>query len=150
MRRDLGKPIAPSELPAGLRLVPFDIDTARASRELMNRVYGEGFGDVVDFETWWRWLTSDADYDQRLMFVAARDGDVVGFCHCWTGAFIKDVVVESSARGIGLGAALVTMALLACRARGAPSVDLKTDVENVKAQSLYRRLGFEIVERVER
>jgi ribosomal protein S18 acetylase RimI-like enzyme len=150
MRRDLGKPIAPAELPAGLRLIPFDIDTARACRELMNRVYAEGFGDVVDFESWWPWLTGDSDYDPRLMFVAARDGEVVGFCHCWTGAFIKDVVVDPSARGIGLGAALVTMVLLACKAQGAPSVDLKTDVENVKAQSLYRRLGFEIVERVER
>jgi ribosomal protein S18 acetylase RimI-like enzyme len=150
MRRDLGKPIAPAALPAGLRLIPFDIETARASRELMNRVYAEGFGDVVEFDTWWPWLTGDADYDPRLMFVAARDGEIVGFCHCWTGAFIKDVVVTPSARGIGLGAALVTMALLACKARGAPSVDLKTDVENVKAQSLYGRLGFEIVERVER
>jgi ribosomal protein S18 acetylase RimI-like enzyme len=42
------------------------------------------------------------------------------------------------------------MALLACSAHGASSVELKTDVENVKAQSLYRRLGFEIVERAER
>ena len=33
---------------------------------------------------------------------------------------------------------------------GAPWADLKTDVENVKAQSLYHRLGFDIVERVER
>ena len=150
MRRDLGNPIALADLPSGLRLVPFDIETARASRELMNRVYAEGFGDVVEFDTWWPWLTGDADYDPRLMFVAARDDRIVGFCHCWSGALIKDVVVAPSARGIGLGAALVTMALLAFKARSAPSVDLKTDVENVKAQSLYRRLGFEIVERVER
>ena len=150
MRRDLGKPIAPAELPAGLRLVPFEIDVARACRELMNRVYADGFGDVVEFDAWWPWLTGDDDYDPRLMFVAARDGEVVGFCHCWTGAFIKDVVVEPSARGTGLGTAMVTMALLAFRAHGASSVDLKTEVENVKAQSLYRRPGFEIVERAER
>ena len=39
--------------------------------------------------------------------------------------------------------------LLPCNEQG-QRIDLKTDVENVKAQSLYRRLGFEIVERVER
>src|SRR5688572_17667459 len=74
MRRDLGKPIAPAELPPGLRLVSFEIDVARACRELMNRVYADGFGDVVEFDTWWPWLTGDDDYDPRLMFVAARDG----------------------------------------------------------------------------
>jgi ribosomal protein S18 acetylase RimI-like enzyme len=150
MRRDLGKPIAATPLPEGLNLVPFNVETARASRELMNRVYGDGFGDEVSFDEWWPWLTNDADYDPRFMFVAADGDRVIGICHCWTGAFIKDVAVDPSVRGRGVGSALITMALLTCKARGMPHVDLKTDVENVKAQSLYRRLGFEIIERAER
>lgn len=113
----------------------------------MNRVYVEGFGEVVDFDIWWPWLIGDADYSAELMFVAGTDGEVVGFCHCWTGAFIKDVAVDRAFRGRGIARALVSMALTACRGRAAPFVDLKTDVDNVKAQSLYRRLGFEIVER---
>jgi ribosomal protein S18 acetylase RimI-like enzyme len=148
MRRQLAVPVADAPLPAGTLLRPFDFETARACRDLMNRVYAEGFGEPVDFETWWPWLTGDADYDARLMFVATADGRVAGVCHCWSGAFIKDIVVAPSSRKRGLGAALVTMALLACKERDAPFVDLKTDVDNVKAQSLYRRLGFEIVERV--
>ena len=24
----------------------------------------------------------------------AAEGDVVGICHCWTGAFVKDVAVD--------------------------------------------------------
>ncbi|MEO7224158.1 MAG: GNAT family N-acetyltransferase [Devosia sp.] len=114
----------------------------------MNRVYAQGFGEPVEFETWWPWLVGDADYHAALMFVAATGEEVVGFCHCWTGAFIKDVAVDSAYRGRGIASALVTLALVACRERGAPFVDLKTDVDNFKAQSLYRRLGFEIVERV--
>jgi ribosomal protein S18 acetylase RimI-like enzyme len=148
MRRPLDAPIAPAALPADVRLVPFDITTARPCRDLMNRIYAEGFGDIRDFDEWWSWVTSDADYDPRFMFVAARGDDIVGLCHCWTGAFIKDVVVDRSLRGRGLGAALVTLALLACKQIDAPFVDLKTDVDNTKAQSLYRRLGFEIVERI--
>jgi ribosomal protein S18 acetylase RimI-like enzyme len=148
MRRQLAVPIADAPLPTGVSLHPFDIETARACRDLMNRVYAEGFGDPVDFETWWPWLTGDADYAAELMFVAVDGSAVVGLCHCWTGAFIKDVVIAPSSRKRGLGAALVTMALVACKKRGAPFVDLKTDVDNFKAQSLYRRLGFEIVERV--
>lgn len=148
MRRQLSLPIAPASLPSGITLIPFDETTGRACRALMNRVYAEGFGDPVEFDIWWPWLTSDADYDAKLMFVAARDGAVVGLCHCWRGAFIKDVAVDRSMRGRGVGGALITEALLACRAFDAPFVDLKTDTDNLTAQSLYRRLGFEIVERI--
>jgi ribosomal protein S18 acetylase RimI-like enzyme len=148
MRRDLTAPVPPASLPEGITLLSFDMDTARACRDLMNRVYAEGFGDPVEFDIWWPWLTGDADYDPRFMFVAAADGKVAGLCHCWTGAFIKDVVVDRTVRGRGVGGALVTMALLACKAIDAPYVDLKTDVDNFKAQSLYKSLGFGIVERV--
>ncbi len=48
----------------------------------------------------------------------------------------------------GLAVSLLTKSLVACKKLEAPSVDLKTDVDNVIAQSLYRRLGFEVVERV--
>jgi ribosomal protein S18 acetylase RimI-like enzyme len=146
MRRDLAVPIAPAPLPQGVRIVPFDETNARATRELMNRVYAQGFGDQRSYEDWWPWLSGDSEYDRSLVFVAVADSGVVGVCQCWTGAFIKDVVVDPAMQGQGIGAALVTLALQAFAARNAPHVDLKTDVANAKAQSLYRRLRFEVVE----
>jgi ribosomal protein S18 acetylase RimI-like enzyme len=149
MRRMLDAPIAEARLPEGITLRPFDIDTARECRDLMNRVYREAFGDPWAFDEWWQWVTTDADYSADLMFVAVSGDAVIGFCHCWTGAFIKDIVVDRAFRGRGIASALLTMALVACRDRlNAPFVDLKTDIDNVTAQSTYRRLGFEIVERV--
>lgn len=144
----LDAPIADAPLPEGVSLRRFDIDTARDCRDLMNRVYAEGFGDPREFDKWWNWVTADADYSAALMFVAVSTGTVIGFCHCWTGAFIKDVVVDRDFRGRGLAGSLLTKALVACKKLDAPYVDLKTDVDNVIAQSLYRRLGFEVVERV--
>ena len=120
----------------------FAADIARECRELMNRVYAEGFGDPVPFDVWWPKLESDSEYDPVLCFVAAKGEAVVGFCHCWTVPFVKDIVVAPGMRSRGLGAALLTLAMRAFVARGAASVDLKTDVDNVVAQSLYRRLGF--------
>lgn len=147
----LDAPIAGAPLPPDISLKPFDVDAARECRDLMNRVYRGGFGDPWEFDEWWPWVTTDADYSADLMFVAVSGGAVVGFCHCWTGAFIKDIVVDSAFRGRGLAGALLTMALVACRDElHAPFVDLKTDVDNAAAQSLYRKLGFEIVERAER
>ena len=149
MRRDLGAPIVPAPPPAGISLQQYGEQTARAAREMMRRVYPEGLGDNgISFEGFWDWLRADPDYDADLMFVAALGGDVVGLCHCWRSDFIKDLAVDPSFRNRGLGTFLLTHALTAFARRGAPSVDLKTELDNVKAQSLYRRLGFEIVERV--
>lgn len=150
MRRTLDAPIIDAPLPTDVTPIPFGPDTARHCRDLMNRVYAEGFGDPVAFDTWWPWLTSSADFEPRHMYVAAADGRTIAFCHCWADAFIKDVVTDPAFRGRGIGTALITMALVACKERGASFVDLKTDVENVRAQSLYRRLGFDLVERAER
>lgn len=82
------------------------------------------------------------------MFVAMADGAVVGLCHCWSAAFVKDLAVDPDFQGRGLGAALLTTALDAFRTRGAPYVDLKTEADNIKAQSLYQRVGFVVIEHI--
>ncbi|MBI4920281.1 MAG: GNAT family N-acetyltransferase [Devosia nanyangense] len=148
MRRDLGAPIMPAPLPPGVVLVPFDERIAPACRELMNRVYAEGFGDAVPFETWWPRLVADPDFDPALCYVAANGAAVVGYCQTWIEPFIKDLVVDRAFRRSGLGAALMIQALTTYAARNESFVDLKTDVDNLVAQSLYRRLGFVVVERV--
>ena len=148
MRRDLSLPLLPVPWPEGATLTTLTADLAPACRQLMNAVYAEGYGDQRPFEEWWQWLIADADYDPQLCYVALEGDKVVGFCHSWAGPFIKDLVVAANWRRRGLGASLLTTALATYAKRGAPFVDLKTDVENTKAQSLYRRLGFAIVEQV--
>lgn len=148
MRRELGAPLAPAPLPAGIDLVPFTPAVAPACRDLMNRVYDEGFGDPIPFEHWWPRVSGDPDYDPSMMFVATADSQIIGLCHGWQEPFIKDLVVDPAWRRHGLGAALLTLALAAYAARGAAFIDLKTDVDNLRAQALYLKLGFVIVERV--
>jgi ribosomal protein S18 acetylase RimI-like enzyme len=145
MRRDLAQPIAPAPFPDGITPLPFDATLAHACRILMNRVYAANFGDVVAFDRWWPKLSSDSEYDPTLCFVAAHEDTVVGFCQGWTEPFVKDIVVEGRWRGRGIGGALLTAAISAYKTRGAAYVDLKTDIDNLKAQSLYRRLGFVVV-----
>jgi ribosomal protein S18 acetylase RimI-like enzyme len=149
MRRDLTAPIVPGTLPETVALVPFDSTNSRACCELMNHVYDTSCGNAPEpIETWWAKLVADPEYDPDVMFVATSDGAVIGFCHCWSVPFVKDLVVHPQFRRRGLGSALLTLAMAAFAARGATSIDLKTDIENKTAQSLYRRLGFVIVERV--
>lgn len=57
---------------------------------------------------------------------------------CW----LEDLYVEPEARGKGLGAALVELALDRARARGCRRIELDTNEANGAALALYERLGF--------
>jgi len=57
-------------------------------------------------------------------------------------ARIEDVVVDESARGHGVGAALTREAVRLASAAGARSVDLTSRPTREAANRLYRRLGF--------
>ncbi len=80
----------------------------------------------------------------------ARSGQVVGMLTLAlfmlpTGirAWIEDVVVDETARGAGVAAALTNAALDHARRLGARTVDLTSRPERVAANRLYTRLGFE-------
>lgn len=57
-------------------------------------------------------------------------------------AWIEDVVVDETARGAGVGAALVHAAIDRARDQGARTVDLTSRPDREAANRLYVRLGF--------
>jgi ribosomal protein S18 acetylase RimI-like enzyme len=57
-------------------------------------------------------------------------------------AWIEDVVVDESARGAGVGEALVHAALEVASQRGARTVDLTSRATREAANRLYQRMGF--------
>jgi ribosomal protein S18 acetylase RimI-like enzyme len=84
-----------------------------------------------------------------MLFVARVDGRIAGsltlaLFRLPSGlrAWIEDVVVDTEARGHGLGEALNRAALDAAAARGARTVDLTSRPSREAANRLYRRLGF--------
>jgi ribosomal protein S18 acetylase RimI-like enzyme len=98
----------------------------------------------------WRASPGEAADVARLLG-APGDGPPAGvvglrFRHTvWTDAedcWIEDVFVEESARGGGLGRALVEAALARARERGCVRVDLDTQADNTRAIRLYESLGF--------
>ena len=83
--------------------------------------------------------------------LGALDGDAVGVCQvryrwsAWTSAedaWLEDVFVRESARGSGLGRALVAAAIERARERGCVRIELDVDEANAPALTLYRSLGF--------
>ncbi len=61
-------------------------------------------------------------------------------------AWIEDVVVDSTARGKGVGEALSREALRVAATRGARTVELTSRPSREAANRLYQRLGFELRE----
>ncbi|MEC7384534.1 MAG: GNAT family N-acetyltransferase [Actinomycetota bacterium] len=100
-------------------------------------------------------LLSIIDNPNSVLFIAELDGEddarsVVGsltlaFYRIPTGlkAWIEDVVVDESARGLGVGEALNVAAIDESRQRGAKNVSLTSRSSREAANRLYQRLGFE-------
>ena len=63
-----------------------------------------------------------------------------------TRARIEDLVVQETARGRGVGRSLVQKAIEMADALGAEAVDLTTHPSREAANTLYKKLGFEIRE----
>jgi GNAT superfamily N-acetyltransferase len=60
----------------------------------------------------------------------------------WIKARLDEVVVDESARGKGVGAALVQASLDLARAKGVEVVELQSGVQRDAAHRLYARMGF--------
>jgi len=63
----------------------------------------------------------------------------------WTGVedcWLEDLFVRDSARGTGLGRALVSECISHARARGCLRVELDVQADNAPALALYERSGF--------
>jgi GNAT superfamily N-acetyltransferase len=79
------------------------------------------------------------------------DADPAGVCQLryrhslWTDSedcWLEDLFVDESARGAGLGEALVACALDRARARGCGRIELDVSESNRPAWALYERMGF--------
>jgi ribosomal protein S18 acetylase RimI-like enzyme len=89
--------------------------------------------------------------DKGSTLLIARDGNkIVGtamvIVYPTTFRFesrIEDVVVDESARGRGVGEALVKECIEVARSRGAAIVELQTARSRAAANRLYERMGFE-------
>ena len=85
-----------------------------------------------------------------VLFVARVDGRIVGSLTLATfpiptgvRAWIEDVVVDSDARGHGVGEALNQAAIAEAKSRGAITVELTSRPSREAANRLYQRIGFE-------
>jgi len=85
------------------------------------------------------------------LWVAETDHGVVGLVtanlrptlyHSGPSGLIDELIVDSRARGQGVGRALVEAVITWSVAQGASEVEVSTDRENEAARAFYRQCGF--------
>lgn len=94
-------------------------------------------------------LSAIISSEASVLFIARIDGKIAGALTLATfriptgvRAWIEDVVVDSEARGHGVGEALNMAAIAEARNRGAITVELTSRPSREAANRLYQRVGF--------
>ena len=150
MQVDLRRGTSPPAWPTGVLTTSWQDSAAPSVHGLLCRAYRRGGGEVdQDYVKWMNGFTSDAEFDPAACILAWSGRELAGVALCWSSAFVKDLCVSEPQRGRGLGEALARAAMVLFAKRGAPVLSLKVEADNPSdAPRLYRRCGFEVVERI--
>lgn len=93
-------------------------------------------------------LNGDAFGEAYLIML---DGEVVGYIVLTLGfsleyhgrdAFVDEIFLKESCRGLGIGARALQLVEEVCRRRGVRALHLEVGRTNAGAQALYRKAGF--------
>ncbi|MEU8540515.1 GNAT family N-acetyltransferase [Streptomyces sp. NPDC048717] len=147
-----GVPVVPGAMVRPLR----DEADLRAFHHAKNQAYAadEAGKEEDSFDSWARWYRSDPGVDPSQCALLELDGRVVGFVNVTDRmlesrgvAYVRQLGIDPSARGRGLGGVLLGWAMGEARRRGRAGMVLTVDEENVRARALYRRLGWRVESR---
>ncbi|WP_212829901.1 GNAT family N-acetyltransferase [Catellatospora sp. TT07R-123] len=142
-----GSPVPPRQLPDGVTVRAATVADARLLFALTARVWaGRPFFSLPTEEELRDWLSSS---QLALFQVATSDDRVVGFVAASRSPArieIEDVQVDPDLQRRGLATAMLTRTLSTLTQQGAGPIRLHTEGHDpAGAQSLYERLGFQVV-----
>ena len=147
LHRDIHPPLAPAVWPSGVliaRYRPGEDDAAVHALIYVDAAWAEVPGHTARSLEAWRSLLAPEDRG----WVARRGerpvGWVLGRVFDDGRGWVEQLAVARSARGVGLGRALLVHSLGELCSRGATSLATGVQGENENAIRLYRDVGFEV------
>lgn len=121
-------------------------DVARLMKQLETFAHGE-VGPGVEGR--FKFMLTLSNFN---VCVAEEDEQVIGLItaslrptlwHAGPVALIDELIVDQTARGQGVGKALIDAIVVWARKRGASEIEVSTEQDNEAAQAYYLRHGFE-------
>lgn len=111
-------------------------------------LYSAEYGWGTEFEQLVAKIVGDLDLTRDAGWIAEVDGERAGCVFCVrqddTTAKLRMLLVEPSARGLGIGRRLVEECLRHARAEGCERITLWTRDNLVSARRIYQAAGFEL------
>ncbi|MEJ7728864.1 MAG: GNAT family N-acetyltransferase [Polyangiaceae bacterium] len=150
MRRPMDLAIPPAAWPQAVTLRPYrGAEDDEPWAELANACFAR---DTVAVQLTAQSMEEMRDDPGFEMRAAERDGRMIGFCWVNQGGpelgVLQGLGVDANHRRGGVARALVVEALQLLAAQACTRVELTTEVDNEAAITLYRSLGFSIVEEI--
>ncbi len=139
-----------SSLPINHRLVTIaDLTVLLELVQVFHENESLPFNETIDRDVLRHFLT-DASLGQAW-FIQQED-EVIGYIILTLGfsleyrgrdAFVDEFYLQPQYRGQGIGTQMLAFAEEACRVLGVQALHLEVDFENLKAQRLYGRVGYQ-------
>lgn len=158
MQIDLEKPPLQPTLPAGITIVPIEMESELQDAILgMHEAFKDHWGHVDTpadelLTQWDHYLENDKDFDPTLWFLAKDGGQIAGACRCSNKlaedpdmGWINQLCVGKPWRRQGLGMALLLTAFDEFYRRGKQRVGLGVDASSLtNATRLYEKAGMHV------
>lgn len=106
---------------------------------------------LIDFDDFWNYnvFKSELENENSKYIVAKIDDEIIGFAGIWQvidEAHITNIVTKKSYRGQGIGTLLLEELIKLCKeSKEIELLTLEVNEENIIAQNLYKKFGFEIL-----
>ena len=148
MWRLLHDEVKAPEWPDGVCVRSYEDSDGPTVKELLDDAYAWDAHYVPQsWDEWRSYMTDHDEFDPSVWFLVERDGELIACALHWkehnARGWLKDIAVRESARGTGLGKALIRHGLREYSERGVDRVGLKVDAANpTGAADLYAREGF--------
>ena len=97
------------------------------------------------FEDWKKFMLRPELFDASLWFMAVRRNKIVGACLCFrysTMGWVRQLAVNKTERGQGVGRALLEHAFRVFQTMGMPMVGLAVESANLHAVHFYQTAGM--------
>ncbi len=146
MHKELSGGEPEPELPDG-----FSIRTAVAGQDehAIHSLVQEAFDwrerDSQPFDEWKNFMIHPDTFNEKLWFLAVKDGKIIGTCLCFQQSdigWIRQLAVEKPYRKIGIGRALLQRSFKAFEGLGLPKAGLAVESVNAHAVHFYQTAGM--------